>query len=719
MRKIFSAYLSKAFVVLISILVLTNTCYSQKPSKEERRLYKKAKKQLATENFKQAQTNYLKLVEINPKDDIYSFEAGLSFYFADFERAKCIPLFEATLENSKEDTIPEVYYYLARAYHFNGEYEKSKEAFNKFKPFIKSNTNSGQELIKQSEYYIKISDNGNKYLANRNENIAITNLENNINSSYGEYAPVFKESDGVLLFTSRRKASGNKKTDIDLLPYENIYVAKKSNDSWNLITDKEELEKYVPKNLNSKKHEAGIIYSSDGKTLYTYRNDLIWKSILENGKWSKLVELDKNINSSLYNIPSVSLSKDENTIFFVSYRKDGIGRKDIYQSVKDDKGNWGVAKNMGETINTKYDEDAPFLSDDGNTLYFSSKGHEGVGGYDIFKSELVDGSWSLPVNMGIPINSSVDDIYFIIDKEEMNGFLASARDGGLGGMDIYSVCMNCPTKIINVINGLLVDNNDSPLKNGSVTIKNISTDNVIGTYQANDGNFSITTESVGKHELIIEAPNFEKQIVYLELPDKSSESDAKIKLNQFEKEDETYQVITITSSKLSLNKSDTIKLEKIIAISNNTSNNDVNVNSNDNINSNDNANTNSNLASKNIIASYQEYFSYNIKGIDTSNPQFKEMINKAVNKGGKIYVDIESSASKVPTKAFKTNINLSSIRGDEAKQVIINALIKRGISADKIEVNSINSIVSGSKYNGDFVNTEKYHKFQYVKITIR
>ncbi|MBL4594777.1 MAG: PD40 domain-containing protein, partial [Flavobacteriales bacterium] len=693
----------KAFSIIICCLLLHGICYSQKPTKEEKKIYKKAKKYLANEKFKKAQINYLKLIEINSTDETYNFEGGLSFYFTDFERAKCIPLFEATIENSKEDTIPEIYYYLARAYHFNGEYEKATEAFNKFKPFIKTNSKSGQELMKQSDYYIKISDNGNKYLADKNENIVITNLGKNINSSYGEYAPVLKESEDVLLFTSRRKSANSKKTDKDLLPYENVYVAKKSNNEWQLLTDKEEVEKYIPKNLNTKKHDAGIIYSSDGKTLYTYKNDAIWKSLLENGKWSKLVELDKNINSSQYNIPSVSLSEDGNTIFFVSYRKDGIGGKDIYKSIKNSEGNWSKAENLGENINTKFDEDSPFISKDGNTLYFSSKGHEGIGGYDIFKSQLIDGSWSAPENMGIPVNSSVDDIYLIIDSEEKNGFFASARDGGSGGMDIYQVCMYCPSKTTNSINGLLVNDSGSPI-DGSIVMKEISTDNIIGTYQAKDGKFSITTESVGKHEILVEAVDFEKQVLYIELPNKSSESDIKIKLNQFQKEGETYQVINVSSNKLGLNQSDTIKVETIIA-ANNTDNTDNTDNSNDSDN---------NQPSTTLIGSYQDFYSYNSKEFNTNSSQFTTLINNAANKvkdGNKIYIDIESSASRVPTKTYKSNINLASLRGDEAKQLIINSLKEKGISEDNIVINKINSIVSGPKYTGDFNNTEKYQKF--------
>lgn len=696
----------RLFFLSIVLFTSVSLVYSQETSKEEKRTLKKARKFLANEDFLAAQTNYLKLLALNSKDAIYNFEGGLSYYFADFEQAKSVPLFEAALENSTKDTIPELYYYLARAYHINGDFEKSKEAFTHFKPFVKTNTKSGQELMKQSDYYIKISDNGNNYLANKNANTIIKNLGASINSSYGEYAPVIKKNDKVLLFTSRRKNGNSKKVDTDLLPYEDIYVAKLVNDNWQLITDKAELEKYIPKDLNTKKHDAGVIYSSDGNTLYTYKNDLIWKSILENGKWSNLVELDKNINSSQYNIPSVNLSKDGNTIYFVSTRKDGFGGKDIYKSLKSEDGKWNEAENLGDKINTKFDEDSPFISDNGKTIYFASKGHDGIGGYDLYKSEITDAGWSKAENMGIPVNSSLDDIYLIIDEEEKNGFFASARDEGLGGMDIYSLCINCPTKITNTINGLLVDNIETPL-DGAISIKSLASNNKIETIPSTAGKFTLSTETIGKHEITVESKNFEKQTTTFELPAKSSETDLKIKLNQFQLGENKFQVLTIISNTLNIEKSDTIKLEKLLVENTTNTNSDVNITNN---------------ITSNSLVSYQEFYAYNSTSINTSNSQYINLINQALAKaknGEKIVIEIESSASKVPTLTYKTNINLSSIRGDEAKKTIVQFLIDKGISEDKILVNSINSIVSGPNYSKDSYNLEKYKKSQYVKITLK
>jgi hypothetical protein len=702
----------KAFSILVCILFLGNVYYSQKPSREEKKIFKKAKKQLANEQFKKAQANYLKLININPKDEIYNFEGGLSYYFADFERSKSVALFEAALENSIDDTIPELYYYLARAYHLNGEYKKSKEAFINFKPFIKTNSKAGQELMKQSDYYIKISENGNKYLAKKNEDTKVLNLGININSAYGEYAPVFKKNDNVLLFTSRRKSGNSKKVDTDQLPYEDVYIAKLVNNEWQLISDKDEMKKYIPKNLNTKKHDAGVIYSSDGNTLYTYKNDLIWKSILENGKWSNLVELDENINSSQYNVPSVNLSEDGNTIYFVSTRKkEGYGGKDIYKSIKNKDGKWNTAENLGDNINTKFDEDSPFISANGKTLYFASKGHSGMGGYDLFKSKLTNGSWSKPENMGIPINSSLDDIYLILDADEKNGFFSSARDGGIGGMDIYSYCYYCPANKIHILDGLIVDNNNTPIKKGTLSFRKINENDITGIILTNNGKFKITTETSGKHELLINAQNFEQQVVELELPASSSESDLKVTLSQFEMNNDNYQIMNIISNKLGLNYSDTIKIEKIIAIINpDNSYNDNNTVINDPINS-----------SNKIITSYEEYFGYNIKEINTSNALFKKMINKAVERekaGNKIYIHIKSSASKVPTKTFKSNINLATLRGEEAKEIILKTLIEKGANKNNIIVKPINSIISGPNYRRDYKNSNKYAKFQYVKINV-
>lgn len=736
---------------VISLFSFSASVNAQKISKEEKRTFKKARKDLANENYKNAQANYLKLLELNPTNDLYNFEAGLSYYFSDFERSKSIPLFETALKNSKEDTIPELKYYLGRAYHLNNQFEESKNTLAEFTPFIKQETNAGKALLKETNYRIKLNENGLKFNAEKNNTIKISNLGSSINSSDREYAPVFRKDDNVLLFTSRRK-SGKGKNAHDLLPYEDIFVAKKVDDfNWRLLENNEEISKYLPEGYNTKKHDAGIIYSADGKTLYTYKKDILWQSTIKDNKWSKLEELTKDINNSQFNVPSISVTQDGNTMFFVSTKKDGIGGKDIYKSTKDANGNWSSPENLGPEINTDLDEDAPFLSLDEKTLYFSSKGHEGIGGYDIFKSEIIDNKPSTPVNMGLPLNSPLDDIYLVIDNNNEIGFFSSDREGGFGGMDIFGFDLSCPNIQNAEIRGIVYNTTDKLLLEAQLSLTNTKTNELTNETKslATNGKFLLVAPPENTYKLKIEAAGFNTQSLNITLPKQCEYYPlfSEIALEKIEKDGKRYQIATIRNSFFNTTNEIENTLRKGVIDTSNIvkevpfiqTNNDKDF-ENDKLlmalsRTIDTTNTSLNYSiisdtievntppiNLTVSTYYQEFFGYNIKEVNTSHPDYIALINNAVVKAksaDKIYIDIESSASKVPTKTYKTNINLASIRGDEAKEKIINSLVAKGISRDRIEIGAINSIVSGPNYTGDFNNTEKYKDFQYIKITIK
>ncbi|MCB0402183.1 MAG: PD40 domain-containing protein [Flavobacteriales bacterium] len=687
-------------MLIISVPVFTQAS----TTKEERQLLKKGRKALANEDYKVAQEHFSNLVNLVPNNDLYNFEAGLSYYFADVEREKSVPYFEAALQNSKEDTIPELYYYLARAYHFSGEYEKSEDAFQKLQPFIYKNTGSGKALMKQADYYIQLNKTAAELEQKQVQDVKITNLGQEINSGYGEYAAVFGNVKDVILFTSRRPGSSSK-TDKDLLPYEDVFVAKKVADDWKLITDEQEIEKYIPKRLNTKGHDASIIYSADGTTLYTYKNDIIWKSILENGKWSDLVELDKNINNSQYNIPSICLSRDGKTIYFVSTKKDGKGGKDIYTSTLDDSGKWTPAVNLGDVINTEFDEDSPFITADGKTLYFSSKGHTGIGGYDIFKSELVNGSWSTPENVGLPINSPVDDIYYIYDPEGQNGYFSSNRNGGVGGMDLYSFCFNCPDQITNTINGLVADADGNPVEEGFVSLLS-ATDTELRKNTLQSGKYGMSTETSGKHSIMVVAGTFQPQNMSLDLPEKSSTSNIDFTVSQFEKEGKTYQVLTAESKELGIDRSDTMEVFTIAsALDPNNPNINIDL-----------------TGTPSLPLPHSEifYFDYNNKELGSDNPKLVDFMNKVKITSGqsKITITIESSASRVPTTTYGNNSKLAKARAEAAKKTV-ESYLRWEIQNGQITIGKTNSLVSGPAYKNDSSDADKYREYQYVKISIR
>jgi len=744
-QKCGKSFILKAFTVLASFLFIVNISFAEKPTGKEKRLLRKARKELENEKYVSAQEKYLELVSINGASDVYNFEAGLSYYFSDVDRSKSIPLFESALKNSKEDTIPELKYYLGRAYHLNGQYKKSKLVLGEFNSFIKKGTKAGQDLIKETKYRVSLDENGIKYTKLKDENIKILNLGSTINTKEGEYAPIFRKEDNVLLFTARRKSNkGN--NALDLLPYEDVYVAKKNeSDSWTLINDDNELKKYLPKDFNTKKHDAGIVYSSDNKILYTYKKDALWQSIFKDNEWAELEKLDKSVNNSKFNIPSVAVSHDGNTIYFVSTRKDGFGGKDIYKSIKKENGNWSTAENLGEAVNTEFDEDAPFLSSDGKVLYFSSKGHDCIGGYDIYKSEFIDGKLTKSENMGIPINSPADDIYFVTDDKGESGFLSSSREGTIGGMDIFGFDMSCPNIENTEIRGIVYNKTTKQPIEANLHLIAENTYNTNSS--ALDGKFLLVAPPEQDYNLKVSAPGFDVQKISVSVPKQCEFYPlfTEIALERIEKDGQFYQVATLRNSFYNTDiaiadaqkngKIDTAAIMNEVPFNNIASDKnyendkllmalsrtvDTSVVENYTILS-DTIKVEKPLP-VDLITFYQEFFGYNIKDIDVNNSDYIKMLNKAVamvQSKGTISIDIESSASKVPTKTYRSNINLASLRGDEAKKVVLKSLLAKGISEDKVSFNKINSIVSGPNYIGDFKDTEKYNKYQYVKITIK
>lgn len=540
---------SKAFCVLIAT-VLSVATFAQELNKNK--TLRLARKDLYKEKYTEAQTEYLKLVNAEPTNDVYNFEAGLSFLFSTFQQNKSIPLFEAALQHSSQDTIKELYYYLGKAYQLNSEFEKANESFEKFDNFIDHQTKSGKILKSDVLREINYNGNGIKYLSEKNNNVTVENIGNQVNSLDREYAPVIHQSGEVILFTSRRKYKGNKLDKGDLMPYEDIYAAKKTENGWQLLTDKGELKKYLPENVNTKKHDASITYSADGNTIYTYKKDAIWQSTLNNGNWSLLKKLDETVNASKFNVPSVTISSDGNSLFFVSTRKDGIGGKDIYKSNKNANGEWDTPTLLSANINTKDDEDGPYLTEDGKTLYFSSTGHSSIGGYDIFKSELINGEWSTAQSLGIPYNSPADDIFYVVDKTNKNGFFSSSRVEGNGAFDLYRFSSECKNLENTEIRGIVYDNlNRKPLRSNLKLTNNESNTDVISTTNlASNGKFLLVAKPENSYILTVEAEGFSSQQITIFVPKQCDyfQLFSEISLEKVTIDNKDYQVATLRNS---------------------------------------------------------------------------------------------------------------------------------------------------------------------------
>jgi outer membrane protein OmpA-like peptidoglycan-associated protein len=280
----------------------------------------------------------------------------------------------------------------------------------------------------------------------------VDNLGEGVNTEFPEYSPVFFFEDSVLYFTSRRdNTTGGKINPYNKLFFEDIYISKAKNGIWG---NADQLEKPI----NTRHNDAVVDISPEGKELCIYRGHKgsgdLFNSQFKNGYWQKPGKMRK-LNKGKYRESSVSVSKDSMTIFFISNRKGGQGRQDIWMSQKTiDGGKWQKPINLGPLVNSKYDEETVEISADGRDLYFSSKGHNSMGGYDVFKTHKNhDGTWTEPVNIGYPINTPGDDVFFMLTPNERFGYYTSNRENGFGDKDVYQVVFLGPEKPTHISEG--------------------------------------------------------------------------------------------------------------------------------------------------------------------------------------------------------------------------------------------------------------------------
>lgn len=479
---------------------------TEKTSGKEKKYIRKGRNAYRKGEYWKAKSFYDKAIAEKPTKPQYWLETGMVYYDSQVEREKSLDFFLKALELSTNDTIPELLYYTAKAYHFNGEYEKAIEFYNLFLNYVKNNK-KGMELRQEVIHEIEVCNNG---VALRNQppvqNAEINNMGKLVNSDYPDYVPVVTNDEDLILFCSRRPPG--KKKNLDGLYFEDIFYTTNKNGIWQQAEVIDKSSGYVNKEINDgKDHEAPIGLSPDGKTLYIYKQNSVWKSTKdENGKWSVPIKMNQNVNIGTAN-PSIYITPDETEMFIVSEGADGsYGMRDIYYSKKNDDGTWAKPVNLGPVINTPYKEDAPYLSKDGKTLYFASQGHNSMGGFDIFKSTRDEnGNWSEPINIGAPINSAGDDIYYVENEDGTIAYYASMRPGSYGYLDLYTATFGCKNLATTTVKGYAIFAENHLPVNGIIKITNKATGEVMGTYNIDP--------RTGKYTMVL-PPN---QTYYLEL----------------------------------------------------------------------------------------------------------------------------------------------------------------------------------------------------------
>lgn len=401
---------------------------------------RKAGIQTSKGDLVKAREYYLKAYAIDTNS--YKANIGLGITLSEFmeEYEEALPYLEKAEKLSPKDTLEDMFYALGKTYHHHEQFDKALANYYKMKRYnaleddnkrFKLELENRIENCNYAKTHTVTSDPKEYYVAN---------LGPKINTDAPEYVPIITSTND-LIFTSKRK--DDKKEKISILDgkyFESMYLSKYENGSYSAPRRYTIPDLYL-KSAFKKGHESIVSMSPDGKKLFVYRNGKLFETEM-NQETNEPKRLSEKVNLDYYQNHAY-LTKDGKTLYFTSEEvKGGVGGNDIYSVKKNEDGTWGDSENMGTTINTALDEDSPFISDDGKTLYFSSNGRLGYGSYDIFKSTYENGNWTEPVNMGKPMNSVGHDIFFTNTLTNQSGYFASNRMGGKGDMDIYKINFN-------------------------------------------------------------------------------------------------------------------------------------------------------------------------------------------------------------------------------------------------------------------------------------
>lgn len=465
-----------------------------------------------------------------------------------YEEAKV--LFEELLTADQEDV--EVLYSLGYCEMYLGDHEKSISHFQKLHTLLPEEELNGDvaidvhrligmnyQLMLQPEKAIKIYEGVIEQLTPEQEvvenelrreieicenaielmskpvKLKVYNLGPEINSKYDDHSPLISADESLLLLTSRRASSYS-----ELLPdgqyAERIYSSTYEDGKWKKAQSLKEI-------FRKPGHEAGVCLSIDGTELYIFRNDIngsnIYQSTFDGENWSEPVKLPEPINSR-YNETHASISPDKSTLYFTSNREGGLGGLDIYRVRRLPNGEWGKAENMKE-LNTPYDEETPMIHPDGRTLYFSSEGHNSMGKFDIFYSQLMaDDEWSAPTNIGYPINTPDDDFFFVPTTTQNLAYYASSKyEGSLGGSDIYLIEYEEPEINRLAVYKGTIDSGDAPLENVRIYVNNAETGEEEGVYKPHPGtgNYVLILEAEKKYKIRYAGEGYEEIVTDIDV----------------------------------------------------------------------------------------------------------------------------------------------------------------------------------------------------------
>ncbi len=486
--------------------------------------YNKARLSIESDQFAEAIVPLNYLLKIYPKINGIVFLNGVCRIFKEETKKQSLALLKS-LDFIKSE-LPYYEYWIALSYEKNDSVQQATKHYTKF---VNANISATDEETKELIVNAQRSLDNVKaagQLKDYSNFASVKNIGLPVNSQASEYVPLVPSDESFMIYTYRGPLSkGGKKsvsTGIGMIStkeeekiyFEDVFITNKINDSlWS--------EPKPIKSINSSLHDAAVTLSTDGTLLFIYKNigsgngDLYLSKLVGNN-WSVPV-YQIGLNTDKWD-GSAAFFPDNNRIIFSSERKGGFGGKDLYMAEKIKDNTWGNIVNLGNTINSGEDEDAPFITADGKILFFSSNGKLSTGGYDILRSDLTDNGWSKPYNIGKPVNTPNDDKFYMVTADSKKGYYSTKTLGGLGEQDIYCITPGIPGKPVRVVqvSGNITFNNKPVV--GKVEVKSLSRKdikNFVYLSNSNTGKFLANLPANDEFELTFTYKNFPAQKKHL------------------------------------------------------------------------------------------------------------------------------------------------------------------------------------------------------------
>lgn len=488
------------FILALQSIIFFNLYPQAQP--DYREMFLEAESEFLFEEYNEARPIYLRLINAFPENDNYNYKIGVCYLNDPYEKEKAIDYLEKAVQNInpdykdnnfKETAAPlEAFFFLGNAYRINNQIEKAIETYQKFKDQADPAVYDHELVDEQITACHNALD-----LKNRPIDLDIKNIGDRINTRFSDINPVVSGDETKMVYIQKQQF------------YDAVFFSEKIDEQWSYP------RLIIPElGVDEDAYPTGLSY--DGTELLIYRSDNfigdLYLSKLVDGYWTNLTKLNDNINTKYWE-SHACFSRTGDTLYFTSNRKGTLGGLDIYISIRDDTGEWDKPINLGPVINSKYNEETPFITQDGKTLYFSSYGHYNMGGYDVYYSNLLDDhTWSTPINAGAPINTTDDDIFFQPVQNGIYAYFPRFLDGGYGRTDIYKLeiyTSSHPRKFR--IRGL-VSLPSEALLTKPITVKLIqrgTRDTVAVTYaDLETGEFSFDAPS-GQYDILIEGDEIE------------------------------------------------------------------------------------------------------------------------------------------------------------------------------------------------------------------